>query len=242
MNSKVKKMLTFFFLSILLFAFNNCSEFEGAGTGEFETVLSSISLNCPVADDSLKNPTEFKHVIDLINSLPKPLTAECFIANLSSPLNLVALSSTLSNQPAEGPDKPRVLIIRDNFIITVVASNLSQPILEFSRVISPGVSVRGELYFPVTGELSDTAAFDNIIDKSSATRATSCRFCHRNEVDLGDGSFASEQLRPGPFSQVKKQTMLNVLATCDEANEPFRCRVVQAIYGRAEVNDIAWPF
>jgi len=239
--SQFKTMCLVAFTFCVVVVFNAC---EGPGTVDSNSAVSgsSFSLDCPLASDELRNPTEYDEMIQLINALPKPLSLECFIANFDPPMNLMAVNSVASAQPAEGIERPRILIVRDQFVITVVPSASENPLAEFSRVVSSGVSIKGELEFPITGPLVDSAAFDGIRSTFNGESGTTCRFCHRNEVEQGDGSVASEIVDPNPFQAVGVESMQSVLNECDVEATPNKCRILKAVYGRGEVNDINWPF
>ncbi|MEZ4870680.1 MAG: hypothetical protein R2827_00250 [Bdellovibrionales bacterium] len=225
----------------LTVSFNACDGPGTAGNREVAT-SSSISLDCPQAPDEFRNPTEFQHMIDLINVLPKPLSLECFLANFDPPMNLLAVNSVSSAQPAEGPEQPRILIVRDQFIVTIVPTSNTNPLVEFSRVIGSNRSVKGELQFPISDSIAETAAFDRIRTTFNGQPGTSCRFCHKNEVEQPDGSIASDIVDPLPSQIIKANYMQSILENCDEQSTPNKCRILKAVYGRGPVSDIYWPF
>jgi hypothetical protein len=216
--------------------FNNCSSIA-------EPEVSSLaSSNCAAAPANLRDPRNIQGVVDLINALPKPVTMECFLSNLSAPLSVFSAESTFSAQPSAGKDNPRIFIIRGQFLMSVVPDGEAKNTLEMSEYISAEESVKGEILFPVLETMSSAYPFDHLVPNPGA--GTACRFCHINERRVsgyGGDAFASPIMRPNPFGLISSSKLRGLAQNCNTILQFERCAVLRAIFIKGQAHDTGFP-
>ncbi|WP_413558326.1 hypothetical protein [Bdellovibrio sp. HCB209] len=229
-------------LSLLLMtAFVNCEGFELARSLNEELESGSVSSdNCVLASAQYRNPKSIDDVTTLINVLPKPLSIPCLIENLPKPLKVYSFESTGSAQPSPDSNSPRIFIIIDKLIVSVIPKGIGRNFVEFSQVISSSESVKAEVQFPVVSELDVAAPYDSI----RAAFGTSCRDCHMGERGVsgfaGD-AYASVILRPGPVGRQTASKMRLLSANCDDADDPARCKMLRAVFVNGQAQDTSFP-
>lgn len=232
-NRKLQHGILFLLIGIPLVAFNNCSS---EVTGE----VSLSSESCSMASSSLRNPTTINQTVQLINALPKPLTLPCFVQNLRRPLQVVSMQSTFSAQPSAKAHTPRVFIISENFILSVVPTGVGKDLLEMSEVLNSSSSVKGEVSFPVISQLPASSPFDHIISGGG----TSCRFCHIGETPVtgyAGSAFSSNILRPNSFTTIPASTLKTVSNGCNYILDQYRCDLMKSIFITGRAQDTAFP-
>ncbi len=237
-----KLLYVFFFVAVApAIFFVNCG---GGAVDNTESTLSASSTGCPEnVPAALKNPQSIDQMMVLIRALPKPLTIDCFISALNKPLKVYAVDNAFSAQPSGGPHNPRIFIINNRLTMSVVPTGIGRLLLEVSEVVGPSLSVKGELEFPVNGNVSPDAVYTKIKDESFA--GTSCRFCHANEnpyfsITTGP-AFVSKLIPPDPFKRVSQASMLGQAARCDSQKEMYRCLMLRAIYIDGQASDVEFP-
>lgn len=234
------------FLSLLLLAFQNCAKpaqnvteqsSGGGGGGVVDTI-------CPQAATGLRNPRSIDEVTTLINALPKPLTLECLLQNLSAPLSVMAVDSIASAQPSAGSESPRLFIMKNPLILSVVPAGPGRNLLEMSQLYVTGVTVKAELTFPIAANIPTSAPYDEI--RSSGTLSgTSCRVCHSNEYQatgFAGPAFASDVLRPSFGKEVYVSTMRAFAGACSYASDPYRCAILRAVFVKGAAEQGFFPF
>lgn len=227
----------------LLIGFNNCSGggFKAMNLEGSASLLSQSS--CPMAPAALRDPQNIDQMTNLINALPKPLTLDCVIENLPKPLNVSALQSAFSAQPSESASTPRVfIIIRNNFILSVVPTGLGKNLLEMSEIINATESVKAELLFPIDMVLSLTAPYDRI---QAPAGGSQCNFCHKGERAIATGypatAYASQILRPDNTKFVSSAQSRQYALTCNQVADPYRCALMKAIFIDGQAQDARFP-
>lgn len=225
---------------LLVLGYTNCSEFSP--TDGARAVLSSSGAPCPVAPAALRNPTTIAGAIDLINSMSKPLTLDCFVANLQKPLGVFAVDNAFSAQPSAGPKSPRILIMAYPLVMTVVPAGQGRFLLELSEIVDATQSVKAEIQFPIDRALVSEDAFAHLVTSAGQT---DCRFCHQNEMPAG-GAFPldarkSNILRPDSFSRVPSSTLLSEANRCNSSIEPYRCAMLRAVFVTGQGRDVPFP-
>jgi len=117
-----KSFLLLLFIAALPLAYNQCS--GGLAPNKISGSNSQQSLaisDCPsVADSALSDLKTIDDAVRLANALPKPLTVDCFVANIKKPLKVFAVDNPFSAQPSFGVNSPRIFIISNNLTISVV--------------------------------------------------------------------------------------------------------------------------
>lgn len=205
------------------------------------------ALTEPVSSDpcrvegALAAPESIAQVVDLINALPKPLELGCFLHSLKRPLYLDTSTGFVSAQPGPFPRSPRILLIRNNFVLAVAPEGDGRMLLEMSE-IDPltNRSLKGEVKFPVPSLIGPLKPYEDIIyDKDTST----CGFCHDGEQPHPSipGAYTSLALRPVESDRVPFQDLKVFADECDAQAEPYRCAILQGIFGQGEVFDGPLP-
>ncbi|UYL09907.1 hypothetical protein B9G69_004875 [Bdellovibrio sp. SKB1291214] len=230
--------------SLLVTAFVNCDGFELANTlnDELESGSSDVvsSDNCVLAPAQYRNPKGIDEVTSLINVLPKPLSIPCLIENLPQPLKVYSFESTGSAQPSVDSNNPRIFIFVNNLIVSVTPKGIGRELVEFSQVISSTESVKGEIKFPVVSELDVAAPYDSIRESFG----TSCRVCHLGERSVSGfagEAYASPILRPGSAGRQTALKMKLQTASCDDSDDPSRCKMLRSIFKNGNAQDANFP-
>ena len=236
---KAKKIYFHFFVLVTLavaLAYTNCAK----------TPLENLSVSSQSAcgfmvPAALNNPQTIDQAMNLIQAMPKPLTVDCFVSALKPPLKVFAVNSFTSAQPSGGENSPRIFIISGNLIMSVVPAGIGAEFLEFAEIVGTRSSVKGELQFPITQNITASAPYDRIREGSG----TNCRLCHGNEVaypSIKTGqAFASVVLPPDPFLQINQAYLKYQSSICNSQVDSNRCRILKAIYVDGQAQDVAFP-
>jgi hypothetical protein len=186
---------------------------------------------CKPEPGATGSPNTIEEAVALANSLPFPVTAECFVEALDRPLHLEATMSRSSAQPAAGERSPRLFLwSTDTFVVTVALDGPGRDLIEFGQFVTPRRSVKGELEFPLSAPISITAPLEQVRN-TEHPRITRCFVCHDREEDEPSvpGGRSSLALRPHPSTLVDIASLHHELERCDESTEPARCRWLHAI-------------
>ena len=192
-------------------------------------------------DAQVSAPETIAQVVDLINALPKPLELGCFLRSLQRPLYLDTSTGFISAQPGPFERSPRILIVRDELVLSVVPEGDGKTLLEMSELdASSQRSLKGEVKFPILSAIGPMKPYEDIMLFGSLS---SCGFCHLEEQPHPSipGAFVSRALRPIEFDRVPLETLRAHANTCDAVAEPYRCAVLEGIFGQGEVFDGALP-
>lgn len=189
-----------------------------------------------------KNPTSILEVVDTLNAMPKPVDLPCFVQHLTGPLAVDATMSNLSLQPATGRRSPRLFILLDPLIASIVPQGVGRDLLEMGERRGENRSLKAEIAFPVTTELTHAAPFEHVL---FGPELTSCAFCHGAETRAPDISFTtafeSDAFRPLPSNRVGVDELRAELAACDATTEPYRCSLLRALFDREGVTPRELP-
>jgi len=181
-------------------------------------------------------PRNVEQAVALMNALPKPTSLECFIESLARPLEVYATSSELSLQPADGTRSPRTFIVQGELVMSIVANPEFSNLLEIGYRSAPGRSMKGEIAFPLTVDVTASS----ILARIRVGDVSICGGCHGAEtrpIDsfFVDGAFESAVAVPlSPF-EVDLETLRQEAAACEPASEPERCGVLGALFDHGEV-------
>lgn len=177
-------------------------------------------------------PQNISETLVLLNTLPKPTTLECFLQALERPLNVYFTSSFYSLQPAPEARSPRTFLQRGNLYMSIVFGGAAMDTLEFGYRMVPSRSIKAEIVFPITRDLTEDTLFDRI----ARTDTTSvCGDCHISEAreelpGFPAGAFVSEIFEPYDLMEVDLETMRAEAETCDESIESARCGLLAALF------------
>jgi hypothetical protein len=224
------------FLPLFLPLGAGCGADETAD-GQEEEAPGPPERTCFPPDGHDGSPESMAEVVALLNALPKPVTVACLLETLDRPLGIEASDDNFSFQPAFGPANPRMFVFSGPLVITVVPKGSGSAVVEFSEARGPGRTVKGELPFPVVGEVPLAAPFDRVLDGSGG--GTKCAVCHLseaadNEIDFAE-AYVSELLRPSRLHLVEIDAVRSQFEDCDRVAEPARCAVFDAIFAYGEV-------
>jgi hypothetical protein len=177
-----------------------------------------------------------------INALPRPTTLACLLASLPRPLPLRATSNALSAQPAAGPDSPRLFARLGDLVLSVVPDGIGRNNLELAELVAPGLTLKGELWFPVpqAKTLTTADAFDHLA-ASTPGGPTLCAACHSGETAANDPRYpataaVSQSLKPAPATLVPLATVERLTADCLAMLE-LRCQIFHGLTYKNTVAD-----
>jgi hypothetical protein len=198
---------------------------------------------CKVLPDQIPEKFTIANVIQLINLMPKPVTAACVIDLLPKPLRLTLTDSVLSAQPAVDQDNPRIFINVDSLIVSIALSGFGSMVMEFSELVTDTTSVKGEIEIPVLESLESSAPFERILEEESAME-TSCGVCHFGEkqapAPYPDMAFISNALKPR-LSQILPISNLTALRLgCQSSNSP-RCQILESLFLGGDPVEYTFP-
>lgn len=178
-------------------------------------------------------------LVEHVNALPAPVDVPCLVASLPRPLALVATSNTLSAQPAASVKSPRVFMLFDKLVVSVVPEGSGAPFAELGEWVTPTRTLKGELAFPVEQALPTETPFVRI---EQSNHTTPCGVCHRNEAtheSIAHG-YVSSAFRP-INGLVKLPALEAEHAACAQAADTStRCMMFHAIFDFGEVTQGAF--
>lgn len=200
---------------------------------------SKLLANCPAG---AYDPGDYEELLAMINALPKPMDAECFLKSLKRPLYINATSSTMSVQPADGSANPRIFIFKGHLIIALVPNGEGSTMLEFSELKNDVRSIKGEIALPVMGTLTTPDLFTRI----TGVGRTTCQGCHSSEqpeFKVGDVQvYSSRALKPTSSKEVSLSKIESELYLCDFRKETTkRCGFYRMLLGGGDVFPKAFP-
>ncbi len=210
------------------------------------SALAAETRRCAPGPHATGAPRNIEQVVDLINSLPKPVSVACFVESLDAPLKVFASKSVASLQLSTGPDDPRWFIFSLPLIMSVTSDGPGADLLEMG-VLQPGNkrTLLGELRMPIETGIKPALPYDRI----SKDLGTTCGFfCHQNEVrDPRIGfaeAFVSKAIRAAADSEVPMASLRGALSRCKSpgsvaAGNSARCALLHALLvtGRAQRED-----
>ncbi|MEY4549642.1 MAG: hypothetical protein RL685_5837 [Pseudomonadota bacterium] len=187
---------------------------------------------CQAALGVSATPETIPQALILLNTLPKPTTLECFLQALERPLNVYFTSSALSLQPAPDARSPRTFIQRGSLYMSFVFGGYASDTLEFGYRPVPNRSIKAEIVFPITRDLTEDSLFDRIALTDSTTQ---CGACHTSEAreefpGFPEGAYVSDIFEPYESLEVDLETMRTELAGCDESAGLERCLLLSALF------------
>lgn len=204
-------------------------ESESSGSPEQEAPRECI------APDGLGSPATVEDAVALINALPKPTSLPCFLESLDRPLQVAATNSARSAQPSTGDENPRLFITREALILSVLPEGPGGDLLEFAVDVGDGLSVKGELVFPIEAEVESVEPYVQVLRNPG----TSCGTCHDREQHWETVDdvplFASEALQYPAEDDVSPAFVGALAQTCDVEATPQRCAMLTAVFAHGDV-------
>lgn len=197
---------------------------------------------CVAGEGVSARPQSIVETVELINSMPRPLSLSCFLRALERPLPVNATASMFSAQPAQGEESPRVFLFFDPLYLSVVPDGPSRDLLELSELTSDTRSIKGEILFPVTESLEPSAAFDRIAEDDGLS--TVCASCHREEEPANQANglaFESVAIKPPPRLRVALDALLRASIECEVEEENDRCDMLRSLFLYGATQDHEFP-
>ena len=181
-------------------------------------------------------PRSVDDVVAWLNALPRPVTLPCFLESLPAALQIQATQSIVSAQPAVGARSPRMFIVMDPLIASVVPAGDGARLLELGERRGDAQSLKAELEFPIEHELNALSPYERLRFNDEAS---TCDFCHANSEPAPGLNYPfaqiSDALRPRPSERIALVRVLEQVRTCDAAQEPDRCALLRALFDRSPV-------
>lgn len=207
---------------------------DGAGPGDAGPDLATAG--CRPGAGATGAPGSISEAVELANSLPRPVSLACFLESLTRPLYAVATSNIVSLQPAVGSRSPRVLLVSDRLIMTLVPAGTGSHTIELGEFVTALRTLKAELGFPLVQALAPPDPFERIRDPRGGT---TCRGCHRDEAPVEEigyaMAFTSGAIRPHFRNQVELESLRAERDRCDDAIEPDRCAILRALFDHGPV-------
>lgn len=233
----IKYIIILFLFSILFYT--NCDTYF-TDVESNSGLKSTCKINVP---DNLRKPQTIDQVVTLIGALPKPLEVYCFVEALKPPLKIYAVNNFESAQPSAGQDSPRIFILSDNLILSVVPAGPGRNFLEMAQKVSTTSSIKGEIEFPILAGISAEEPYSHILD--GPTR-TACVFCHGNEkpypsITTGP-AFESGILVPDFNKRVRQSYLKYQTSNCEPILDDYRCKMLNAVFEFGQAQDGIWPW
>jgi hypothetical protein len=186
---------------------------------------------CAVPEGIPRVPRTVDDVVAIMNALPEDASVACFLETLQHPLHVQVSSSFQSLQPSVGDRSPRIFLVFDPLVMSVVPAGVGRDAVELT-VQHPGFrSVKAEIKMPTQRKLTATDPYESILLPNRA--ATVCSTCHSFEepFETIPGAFISTAFRPrSDVDFVPLQFVRDEAQACDPAREPERCAILTAIF------------
>ena len=206
------------------------------GMGEVTEPPPVVRARCATPERVSGAPTSIPEAITHLNLLPRPTSVACFLQSLKRPLELYMTSSPGSLQPSPGARSPRTFIVNGPLIMTIVPDGRARDTLELGFRTSPDRSIKTEVPFPLTEEVSAATIFEHVQQGSG----TVCGGCHVGEIHTDyeafpGGVFESNIIIPNSVYEVDLEAFRAEEPICDPQVESARCGILTALFGYGEV-------
>jgi hypothetical protein len=222
---------------------------NAAGTGGTASVPAGPQpinplgrARCSPPPGTTGSPGSIEEAVALLNALPKPTSAACFVESLDRPLTAYATSSPFSAQPALSARSPRIFLKLSRLWVSIVIDGESSYLLEFSYLLPDELrSIKAEVATPVEQPLAPSAPYDRVLFGSG----TLCGLCHYGEepapgIDFAK-AFASIPFRPRPETRVNLLNLAEGARSCDWNLEPHRCDMLSALFDEGPITEEPFP-
>lgn len=198
--------------------------------------------DCTSVDESLKDPKTVADTINLINALPKPAGLDCFLNAMKPPLKVFATNSSFSAQPAQGNSSPRIFILKEKLVLSIVPAGSGRMMLELGEA-SGSQSFKGEIQFPVENTVTLSQIADHLSGGATTSSCASCHFSESKPNYQGQGPiYLSNVLRPSESQRVSQTFMKIQAETCNSDTSKYRCDILKAIYINGQATDSSFSY
>jgi hypothetical protein len=208
---------------------------------------SATATRCRPGAGASGAPASIDDAVRLVNSLPRPVTVTCFVESLDRPLHITASQSVISLQPADGRRSPRIFLMTDQLVMSIVVDGKGRNLVDFGQFVTTTRTLKGELAFPAQADVPAAEPYQRIhsLNPSTGEMGTSCRFCHPDEQPAmqagGAVGYISGAFRPDFRTQVPLDDVRHERAICNPAAEPDRCDFLRALLDHGDVVESAFP-
>jgi hypothetical protein len=204
-------------------------------TGPRDQRDSPVSSRCLIEGET---PQTIADVVERINKLPHPASVACFVASLPRPLSVVATTSDFSVQAASGEANPRLFILTDGLVLSIIPAGESSHLLELGEWVSTTRTIKAEIPFPIEAPITHDTPYEVLNSPS----ITTCGLCHRNEVPTPErpGAFTSDAMRPLPQQHASLAALYAELEACDFVNDAERCEMLSALFDFGPVVEVSF--
>jgi hypothetical protein len=211
----------------------------GAGGGSGLNPLGRPRCQPPAGTTG--SPGTIEEAVQLLNALPKPTSAACFVESLDRPILAYATSSPFSAQPALSKQSPRVFLQLGQLWASVVMDGESSYLIEFSYLQADMLSIKAEVMTPLEVALTPSAPYERV----RMDGGTACGFCHYSERRAVNVTFAeafeSIAFQPRPATRVSIEGLAAEARACDVAIQPHRCEMLSALFDGGQVIEQPFP-
>jgi hypothetical protein len=147
-------------------------------------------------------------------------------------------SSGASLQPSPGARSPRLFVVNEPLVMSIVFDGPAQIALELGLRTTPTRSIKTEIHFPIVTDVN----YDNFFAAVSRGNRTVCADCHTAEVvtvspALPIEVFESDIFPPFEGMEVDVPALRAEHMACDEEAEPARCLLLSAVLDYGDVVD-----
>ena len=199
-------------------------------------VENPAASRCGTPNGVNGRPTTLEGAVILMNTLPRPTTLACFIEALERPLQVYMTESDQSLQPSPGPESPRIFIVNEPLVMSIVPAGSAAVTLELGYRTQPRRSIKTEIVFPLTRDVTFDTFFDEVLNGA----VTRCSACHTSETKIFDPAlnievFESDIYEPFTVFDVDVETVRTARASCDASAEPERCALLAALFDHGDV-------
>ncbi len=218
-------------LSLCLVALVSCGDPQDRNPKELAASESTQNLEKDSCSPATGSIASISSLIRHLNALTKPVAMDCFVRSLPRPLRLQATASVISVQPAISREQPRIFLESDGLFLSLVPGEQA---LEIGETWQRKYSIKGELQFPITEDLSDNAAFVGVGPLFG--HKTRCGGpCHgetREYANVGGTTvYASQIVRPNPDLRVPIDELKTVLSGCSPSEA---CSTFEALFKESD--------
>ena len=123
--------------------------------------------------------------------------------------------------------------------MSVVATGVGRPFLEFGELTAIRRSIKAEVEFPVEEPLQDYSPFESL----KFGVVTTCGLCHLDEEPVFgiENAVESDAFRPEPQLDVPLQALYEQQTACDSEAQPDRCGFLDSILNHGDILPQAFP-
>lgn len=197
---------------------------------------------CQAPDGVDAAPRTIEDAVYLLDSLPKPVTVECFVESLERPMTVIGSTDFISAQPAAGDAAPRIFAVYDTLIVSWVPDGDGSKVLEFAEEREGLMSVKAEINMPIEGTIAPEVAFDHIRNEGFGTVCGTCHVAEvvDPEIDYAE-AYMSQAMKPALSETMRLDDLETVADWCDPKATPRRCRIWDAVFYRGDLVDGDFP-